>query len=345
MSLELLKRRLTEKKYSGVYLFFGKEEYTKDHYSARLKKVVEDSAAPEFNNIVLTFGETTASDLYEAIDQLPMMSDYKLIEIKDFNLFMPESDLETYRKIFSDIPEYCIILIVIRSDEDVEKLITGRDKKKSIVGFLETIAENGMSVNFEPATPNDLAVWITRHFKSKSVAISPEVPKMMIEICGRDMYVLIGEIEKLCAYYKGVPLTGNDVEYICCKNETFVSFDLTEALFERNLKKAEHILSGLIANKVKPELIMSAMTKYFHDLFVVATGTEKGVSSFALSKKYKIPEWKVGRYINLTSRVKKSFFDYCITECYNSDYKLKTSMEDKYLIIKMLLSRIIAYDK
>ena len=92
MSIEILKQRLKEKTYGGVYLFFGQEEYTKDHYASRFRKLVTDGAAPEFNHISINCPEVTPSDIYESIDQLPMMSDIKLVELKDFDLKMPDAE-------------------------------------------------------------------------------------------------------------------------------------------------------------------------------------------------------------------------------------------------------------
>lgn len=346
MSIELLKQRLKEKTYGGVYLFFGQEEYTKDHYASRFKKLIDDGIAPEFNHISINCPEVTPSDIYESIDQFPMMADIKLVELKDLNLKMSDGDLETFSEIFRDVPDYCIVLIVIRGDEDIEKMLTAKDKMKpALASFLKTINENGVVVQFERAKPNELAAWIIKHFQSKKVNVTPEAVRFMIDLCGSDMYVLNGEIEKLAAYYNGEPLTPKDVELICCKNETFVTFDLTRSLLERNLKNAERTLEGLIADKVKPEFIMGTMTKFFSDVVAVGAGTEKGMGSTVLSQKLKIADWSVRKYVTLADRVGKDFLAYCVKECYEADYKLKTSSENKYLIIKMLLSRIIAYGK
>ncbi len=346
MSLENLKQRLKDKTYGGVYLFYGQEEYTKDHYASRFRKLVNDGAAPEFNHISINCPEVTPSDIYESIDQFPMMSDIKLVELKDFNLKMGDTDLATFEEIFTDVPEYCVVLIIIRGDEDIEKMLSSKDKKKpSLESFLETINKNGAVVEFERAKPGELAAWIVKHFQSKNVNITPDAVRFMIDYCGSDMYVLHGEIEKLSAYYKGNALTTSDVELICCKNETFVTFDLTRSLLERNLKNAERTLDGLIADKVKPEFIMGTMTKFFSDVVAVSAGTEKGIGSTVLSQRLKIAEWSVRKYVTLADRVGKDYLSNCMKECYEADYRLKTSSENKYLIIKMLLSRIIAYGK
>ena len=346
MSLDVLKQRFKDKTYGGVYLFYGQEEYTKDHYASRLRGLVSDGAAPEFNHISINCPEVSPSDIYESIDQLPMMSDLKLVELVDFNLKMSDDDLETYTEIFRDVPEYCVVLIVIRGDEDIEKMLSPKEKKKkALSAFLESISKNGVVVNFERAKPNELATWVTKHFQSKKVNATPEAVRFMIDLCGNDMYVLHGEIEKLSAYYKGEPLSPKDVELICCKNETFMTYDLTRSLLERNLGNAQRILNGLIADKVKPEFIMGTMTKFFSDVVAVSAGTEKGIGSVVIASKIGVAEWNVRKYITLADNVGKNFLTYCVNECYDADYRLKTSSENKYLIIKMLLSRIIAYGK
>ena len=51
MSLDILKERIKENKLSGVFLFLGQEEYTKDHYANLIRKKVDSSPLPEFNHI------------------------------------------------------------------------------------------------------------------------------------------------------------------------------------------------------------------------------------------------------------------------------------------------------
>ncbi|HBR30450.1 MAG TPA: hypothetical protein DD733_00040, partial [Clostridiales bacterium] len=67
MSLDILKQRLKSDKPCGVYFFYGKEEYTKDHYVRELRKKVTSSPLPEFNHIVFDAEKSDVSEFFEAV--------------------------------------------------------------------------------------------------------------------------------------------------------------------------------------------------------------------------------------------------------------------------------------
>ena len=130
MSIDILKTRVKENKLSGVFLFCGPEEYMKDHYSSLLRKSADSSPLPEFNHLYFDASNGELSELSDLIDSVPYMWDTKIVEIKGLeNARITESDVEDYERIFSEIPDYVTVLIVVRGDEKIEE--ARKDKSRT----------------------------------------------------------------------------------------------------------------------------------------------------------------------------------------------------------------------
>ena len=144
MSLDILKSKLKENNISGVFLFCGAEEYTKDYYAAQIRNKVDSSPLPEFNHIYFNAAEGAISDLEDAIYSLPYMWDIKLIEITNIeSAKLTEGDINEYSRVFSDIPDYLTILTVLRHDDDDDK---EKASKKALNSFIKAVRENGVVV-------------------------------------------------------------------------------------------------------------------------------------------------------------------------------------------------------
>ncbi len=135
MSLDILKQRLKDNSYPGVYLFYGKEEYTKNFYVTQLRKSINKSPLPEFNHILINAAESSPQALTEAVYSLPFMWDYKLIEVRNFEKNSVDSEvLEEYIDVLDDLPDYVVLLFLFRSqelDDSDTKPSKSRTKSKS----------------------------------------------------------------------------------------------------------------------------------------------------------------------------------------------------------------------
>ncbi|MBQ5792372.1 MAG: hypothetical protein IIW19_06655, partial [Clostridia bacterium] len=72
-AMDELKKRVKENSLGGVYLFWGAEEYTKDFYADKLRKLAKDSPLPEFNYEIFDAETRTVGDFEEATFALPYL--------------------------------------------------------------------------------------------------------------------------------------------------------------------------------------------------------------------------------------------------------------------------------
>lgn len=350
MSIDVLKARIKENKIDGVYLFCGQEEYTKDHFATQLRKKVDSSPLPEFNHIYFNAETDKVVELEDAAFSLPYMWESKLIEITNLeSAKITESDLNDYARVFSDIPDYLTVLIVLRADAQIERRKAKDDDEESkstrvgLPELVKLVEENGLVVRFESEKPDKIASWIARHFNAKNVKFDISVPREMINVCGSDMYILQGEILKLTEIYSGNPLTASDVRKYCCANSAYKYFDIATALNKRDLVTAKKILDSLDLSREKIPMAVGVIAKNYSDMLIVKTGLDAGKSFDIIAKDMKKQAWQVRKVAQSIGHSDVRALSFAIAQLTNADAKLKSYRGDPKRILELAFFRICTY--
>ena len=86
-----LKKQLKEGILAPLYVFYGEEDYLREMYVNRVKDCVPDGGFPDFNHIKIEGRDVAFSEYDDAWESFPMMTDKKLIHIKDSGIFQLKS--------------------------------------------------------------------------------------------------------------------------------------------------------------------------------------------------------------------------------------------------------------
>ncbi len=344
MSLDVLKTKLKENKLSGVFLFCGAEEYTKDHYATLIRNKVDSSPLPEFNHIYFNAASDKISDLEDAMYSLPYMWDNKLIEITDVeSAKFTDNDIAEYKRVFSDIPDYLTILVVLRHDENDEDKT--KSSKNSLNQFVNSVRENGLVVEFETEKADKLTTWISRHLNAKGVKFDPAVPREIINVCGSDMYILQSEVLKLSEVYNNSPISVYDVRKYCCANNAYKYFDIVTALNKRDIVLANKILYSLDLDRETLQKTVGFLAKNYSEMLMVKLAIDSGKGFDAISKDTKIPLWLCKKIASSVGGLDTSTLSFAINQLYLADKKIKSFHGNPIRILEFAFYRICTYGR
>ncbi len=345
MNEDILKQDLKQGKSGKCYLLCGDEEYTKDHYVKQFFKRVEAGPVPEFNLLMYSGKAFTTHAVATALEDFPYMSDYKLIFISEVDLAkLNEAVVTELCDIIDNMPEYANILILARSNELSQKLIAKKEKApvSALLAFLE---KNGLVVSFETQTGLKLKKWVYRHFEAAGTPIGSDAIDHMIALCGEDMYTLHGEAAKLIAYCKGREVKKDDIETVCCANESYRIFDLTKALTARNTKQVHDIYNNLIKNGASPFMVINMLSSCITDMTVVKAGLEGGKSIQEIAKTLKTFDWAVKNYAPFVRKVDYKYLEYAATKCNECALALKSYRTDPACAVEFFLLKLASYEQ
>ena len=354
-SMDELKKCIKENTMSGVYLFWGAEEYTKDFYADKIRKLVKGSPLPEFNNVIFDAETSTPGDLEEAADALPYLWEQKVIEIRNLTPGkVSADDGEAYARILSTLPDYLTVLILMRSgdynggtsqntkksDKDKEK-----EKRNGFKTLLSAVEEYGLVVEFQTEKGDKLCHWVERHFASRHVKISHSLSSFLVSYCGSDMYTLQGEIQKLCDAYQGTPLTEQDVKTYCSANESHVFFDVASCMVRGDLAGARRILSSLRMTPDDVTMAMGFLASNYRQMALVKSGMDHGKSASQIAAEHKISSWKVSKVVSSLQNIDSATLHRAIADIAEADLRMKTRRGDSVAALELLVYRICTYGR
>lgn len=346
MTPDALKSLIKENNISGVFLFYGQEEYTKDRYAETIRKKIDSEPLPEFNHLYCSAVSDKIADLDDMFYALPYMSEKKLIELTDVSeAKLTEADIKEYERVFSEVPDYLTVLIILRADDYTEEQKNAKSPKSGVAAFVNLIKECGNAVEFAPEKSDKLTPWIMRHFNAAGVKAEPAVPREILNYCGSDMYVLQSEIAKLCDACSGKTVTVSDVHKYCCENTAYKYFDIAVALNKRDIVSAKRILDGLELGRDEIPAAIGFLARNYAELFMTKTGLESGKSHESLAKDLKLPSWRVGKLAAAAGSMDLRSLAYAVSQIASADVKIKSARVDPRRVLELTFYRICSYGR
>ena len=90
----------------GLFCIYGEDTYLKDFYLKKLTDAAVDPSLAAFNLRVFTRDERDLTDIFEAVEALPMMSEYQCVLIRDYPVYdLNKDDFESLQKEIANLPE------------------------------------------------------------------------------------------------------------------------------------------------------------------------------------------------------------------------------------------------
>lgn len=330
---------------SGVYIFAGEEEYLKSYYRGELRRaVLGEGDFDSFNHTDVNYLDGGFGNLSEAVGMTPFMAERRLCELSGFNFnSAKEGLLKTLRSIIDEANanDECVLLIYADTDAfDVQKGSRVLTKVNRVLG------DSVKQVVFEKTTPQKLTNWIGRHFAHEKIEASGDVCAYMVERCGRNMQLLSGEIDKVCAYKHArgeLNVTRDDIDYLCPKNEEIGAFALANALLEGDTHELFRVLgeNKKSGSELKPKIILANVSSVYMTLSMIKELSESGQNKAQIAKKLKIHEYKVKLYSRVAKNIPAQKLEQIIAMCTEADTEMKLLYSDE-IVLERLLCAIAA---
>lgn len=342
-------RKRIESGAAGGYMFFGDEDYLKHHaLKFAREKVCPDPSLAVFNDMSVDFSAagTEPASVFSAISAAPMMADVKLVTISGFAAKdMRESELNEICEALTAIEEYDFNVLILYFPSGAIDEGTAKTPSKDIQRFGEILTP----VRFDKVADAKLGSWAVRHFNHNGVNVETGVPSALIERCGRDMFNLVSEIDKISYYVLANgrnAVTREDVELVSCESAELGPYALSNAIMEGNAELALRALDKMKSRKADPIYILGELTRMFSDMLAIKVMTAKNMSPAEISASLRIKgERKMNEYrITLVQQsvrdVPVERLTRALDMCAEADLAMKSSMSGYLEIEKLICSAI-----
>ena len=161
----------------------------------------------------------------------------------------------------------------------------------------------------------------------------------ILNLCGRSMFRLSGELAKTAAYAAAAghsEVTVSDVDETVTRTDEDDAFRLANCVLEGNITAALDALAVKIRRREEPIMVLSQITRVFCDLAAAAHALEDGVSNAEFAKLMKMHSYKAGLYLAAARQRPVEYFDRAVMRCAEADRKMKSTPLG-YAVIERLI--------
>lgn len=333
-ALQELKNDLKSGQLHTFYILCGQEAYLRTYYLEQLVKKLTGGAADAFNYHRFDSQTLTPEALADAVEAMPMMADRTLVRVEDVDLFkLHEDERAQYAKILSDIPEYCCVVFVYSA---LEYKPDARMKE-----LADVLKKNARVVEFKKQSERDLVVWICRHFKARGKEISDDLCRYLIFLTDGAMQSLVGEIDKIATFSTTVNISRGDIDAVATQTLAVGTFDLSNAITAGDYKTAMEKLQTLFALHEDPIKILGGIGAQLRRLhyarIIMAAGKGQETLMELTSSK---TSYAAGLTMTAARRVSDRFCTRAMELCFETDRKMKTSMDTPERLLELLIAAL-----
>lgn len=336
----------------GSYVFFGEEDYLKNHYRTEIDRAVMEEGMETFNYFPISFSpavmtkEDALSRLSDAILAVPMMQDKKLIVITDLApAALPKDHLEALCQSLKAANESddTVLLLYCRADEIED------DYKLETTPFFKKLLTCAKIVKFDLQTKGKLISWIKRHFSREKIRISDEAAGLLSDMCAGRMTPLSFEIDKLICYAKYVKkgeslwIDEEDVKKIAVSTTPDeIPFAMLNAAQSWKLTEILTVLHTAKEQREEPIAVLAQLSRIYQDMLTIKIAKDAALTPAEIAKTMKMKEFRVTKYLSAIEKVPLSVLENAIRLAYETDKALKSTSTDPWILLDMLAVRIYA---
>ena len=310
-----------------LYLLVGPERYLRDAAARSLTEAaLRGTLLREFNEASFNLLRDSVQSAVAAAEQLPMMSDRRVVRVRDFAR-LREADEETLVRYLNN-PSPATVMIFIADDLD--------KRKKSTKALLD----NCVVVDFPPLKDAEAKAWVKSRLKELKVTADDAVLSDIIRLVGTDVQTLFNELDKLASSVADTGrITSAAVDELIGRSRELSNFELGDHLLANNRKRALETLHRLLDDGAEPVMLIGLIAGNYHRLALAKYLLAKGGRE-EVFRNISLPPFKRDAYIANLQRNDAAKIARGLQLTAAADLAIKTSQATPRLQLELLVCEL-----
>ncbi len=270
--------------FAPVYLIYGDDSYLKNYYKDTLAKKASDG--DPFFNLQKFEGDTDLQEVFDAVNQFPMMAERKSVVLSDFDF--SKGDFDRFLDLISNANDTCVLILCFDTIAfDAKK----GNKEKKLLSAVEKMGGKCVEVNHRSLTA--LVKMLSDGAKKRGCVFGEIACRHLIEIAGSDLSTLRNELDKLCAYVGSGDISKDIVEQIAVKSIDASIYDYVKQIFSGDVSRALTQLDDMFFMRIEPMVILSVAASSYVDIYRAYAANIKGATKADIAADFKYPKNKL----------------------------------------------------
>jgi DNA polymerase-3 subunit delta len=311
-----------------LYLLVGPEIYLRRVAAQAITEAaLSRTLLREFNESSFSLLNDPVQSAIAAADQLPMMSDMRVVRIRDFAKLREADEDVLIRYLTNPSPS----TLMIFSADDLDK------RKKSTKVLLDVCTV----VEFPPLKDAEAKAWAKPRLKELKITADDQVLSEIIRLVGTDVQTLFNEVDKLASAAASTGrITPTLVDELIGRTRELSNFELGDHLLAGNRKRALETLHRLLEDGAEPVMLVGLIAGNYHRLalgkHLLARGGREEVF-----RNISLPPFKRESYISTLQRSTAAKIARGIQLTAATDLAIKTSQATPRLQLEMLVCELV----
>lgn len=285
MDSKAILRDIKAGNFQAVYLLHGEEPYFIDEISDAIEKYALQEHERDFNQSIVYGKDTDLPSLLNELKSYPLMAERRLVILREAQEFKQLENLEAY------VESPCVSTVFVICHK--YKTIDARKK------IMKSIGKRVLIFKSDKVRDYQLGDWIQNQVKQLGFGITSKANMLLVESIGNDLGRIVNELNKLAIFIeKGSTITDVQIEENIGISKDYNSYELTNAIRDRDVKKALKIVSYFESNPKAATLIIIIpnLFKFFSQLMRIHFLPNK--SREAIAQAIGVPPFVAGELTN-----------------------------------------------
>ena len=322
-----LDRSLKSCQLQPLYLLVGCETYLRDEASRGITDAaLSGTLLREFNESTFSLLNDAAMSAVAAAEQLPLLSERRVVRIKDFGR-LRETDEEILIR-YLQRPSESTVAIFIADDLDKRKKLT------------RALLTSCAVVDFPAVKDAEAKSWARMRLKQLKTTADDRVLSEIVRRVGTNLQTLASELDKLAAAaIETQQITFESVDQLIGRSRELSNFDLGDQLVAGDRGRALETLHRLLEDDVQPVMLLGLIASNYHRLAMAKELLNRGKKDEVYRLIYGPPA-KREAFMNTLLRSDAAKIARGLKLIADVDLAIKTSQATPRLQLEMLVCQL-----
>lgn len=319
-----------------VYLLFGPESYLRDQAIERLKEYILPPGGEQLNYDVVDGSAMSGQEIVTIAASASFLAGRRLVLVRSPQMFeaKAEKNEQDTKHILDYLRSPCLgTCLVFETAKNV-------DKRRKIYKEINKV---GRAIEFSSLKPTDLTKWLAKRASEEGCNIGREAVEELLARCGRDMYTLYHEMEKLVNYTgAGEMISPETVRQLVAPRLEDNIFEVVDAIGEKNYARALSGIRNLLLHKQPPQQILGMVARQFRLILQVQVLAREGRSREQIIATLHLHPFVYTKIYKQRNNFSAGQLVQALNNLTELDYALKTGRADFYPAMETFILKICA---
>ena len=270
------------------------------------------------------------SELVDVCSNVPLMSDKRLVILKDAQVLSPKAGKEDSKKLaeyLQKLPATSVLIMCYEGDPDRRRALYKYIKKQGTV--------------YEYPEPKDIdCINFTMQYARKNGAsIDRQAAALLVGIAGCDYYAVENEMEKLIVYSGGREILKKHIKECASKSLEYNVFEVHSLLAGKKAEEALTLLDEILIDG-RPEALIGLIAYNFREMYKVRSMMDLSYPAGKIAQVLNSRDFIIRKRMGECGRFSGEEIREGLRELGELDFSIKSGRSDAVLKLSQTLLKI-----